>query len=167
MNDATPVVPHDDGDAFRYEKPDWMAAEKWAEIRAAFITHFNGQISEILGRCVEYDWCTNAGRPDHDEFHCSDTVDLIPSTRDDAEVAAVGAWVVKDRDGRTQARLVIDGDGELNGERFELELAHSDALAMLCVFARSEACDRLWDLVKMSARRDVGGGPVSADGGGQ
>lgn len=34
MNNATPEDRHDDGDTFRYQKPEWLSAEKWAEIKA-------------------------------------------------------------------------------------------------------------------------------------
>ncbi|KAA1426456.1 hypothetical protein [Nocardioides antri] len=158
MDNATPARRHDDAnDTIRYDRPAGVDVDTWREIVTNTTALINERVSEALGRCVEHDWCINAGQSDHDEFHCSEIVDLIPSTREGVETSAVGAWLVKDRDGRTQTRLVIEGDGELTGERFEVEFKHSDAFAMLCVFGREEVRDLLWDLVIASATKTPDG----------
>lgn len=45
MPNATPARPENDGgDVIRIPRPDWLPAEKWAEIKAATLDHIHATI---------------------------------------------------------------------------------------------------------------------------
>ncbi len=55
MNNATPARPQDDDNAIRFQRPDWMPAEQWAEIKAATLDHIHATIEAIRGTDAEPD----------------------------------------------------------------------------------------------------------------
>lgn len=141
MNDATASGRHDDGDTIRYERPDDIDPDTWREIVTQARSKINERVSEALGRCVERPWCRDvAGTPDHQEFHSSRTIDLVPS-RQEGAVAAAAAWLTESRaDGRV--RLVVDASGEVLGKNFELDIDAVDAWRLLATTERGASENR-------------------------
>lgn len=44
MQNATPTARPNDGDTIYAEKPDWLPAEKWAEIKASTLDHIHATV---------------------------------------------------------------------------------------------------------------------------
>ena len=111
--------------------------------------------------CGERTWCAaDPDSTDHDDFHHSHPVDLVPSHAEDDDLAEVSAWLVEPRDGGRGVQLVIDGRGRFAGKPPGCELDARDAALLLKVtVVGCDARERLLELLSavQEIRADLGG----------
>lgn len=136
-----------DGDQFRItvDRPAGMSAEDWEQAKQRISAGTTPVVSDALGRCLERDWCALAGHEDHEAFHASETVELVPVSTPGGE-AAVGAWLSERRDGCV--RLIVDAQpGMTDVPIFDLDPGEAALFATVLVDAPADAVRRLVALV--------------------
>lgn len=107
MTHATPNHPTEDSFTITVERPAGVDDEQWEGLKQQIGDACAPVVLELLGRCSTHPWCIAMGTPEHDDFHVSRTVDLLPP-RAGEDLAAVSAWITQSP-GEGRPTLVLDG----------------------------------------------------------
>lgn len=137
-------APHD-GDIIRYERPDWMSSEQWAEVKQAALA----QIHEEVATLADPPWCVMATQhpADPHEVHVSATVKLSGYQEDDEGdiVAGWRGWLRQDR-GKDEPVWFTLESKDVDGQLDTTQLRATCASMVLAAVHEDEAYDAVVDL---------------------
>lgn len=137
MTHATPKHPTEDSFTITVERPLGIDDERWEGLKQQIGDACAPVALELLGRCSTHPWCIAGGTPEHDDFHVSRTVDLLPP-RAGEDLAAVSAWITQPR-GEVSPMLVLDGHLPDRPQPLDLEIDARVAATLLTLAMERQA----------------------------
>jgi hypothetical protein len=154
-------------DEIRYERPEWMTDDQWAEIKARTVHQIDLHLVREYGvavprrDCGERAWCTVTDPVEHEEFHASAVVDLVLQdeahewAHDDSNRHAPGwwCWLVENRDGSRQSVVIEGYDDE--GKHCEAQVDWVQMSVVLAATSTRESHNALLELLNVAIDRPV------------